>query len=207
MGKPRVLSGHVLHMPGGYYRYLLRECTWRKSVLLKHLSVTSRRSLSQWFLISMLVHWALHWFPSSSARNQRSSACGFYPHSPWLSENRAGSPGFQALWRKPLGQHILQQCWADSTRISFRNSVNKTATYAEQTSPEAIKPNSVVSASVGASPPNTKNSSSESLDLRLWFDDIKRAFTFCQTSFLNLEISSAVNRPVPTPQSVAFTLR
>lgn len=80
-------------------------------------------------------------------------------------------------------------------------------TYAAQTKPEAINPNKVVSASVGPSPPSTKNIPSRPLDPRFRLEAVNSASIFSQTSVLNLVISSGVNLVVPWPHRVAVILR
>lgn len=87
----------------------------------------------------------------------------------------------------PLSAHVAKQ----------KKRKGDWATHAAQTKLEAIKPYSVVSASVGLLAPMTKNSPSGPPDPRLRLDTVKSAFTLSQISVLNFVISSGVKRPVP----------
>ena len=56
-----------------------------------------------------------------------------------------------------LATHLAQPSKDPNSRRATPSLDYERATYASQTKPEATKPNSVVSASVGPSPPSTKN--------------------------------------------------
>lgn len=80
-------------------------------------------------------------------------------------------------------------------------------TYAAQTKPEAMKPKSVVSASVGPLPPSMEKIRSAPLDRRFPLEAVNRPLILSQISVLNLVISSGVNLAFPWPHKVAVIFR